>query len=142
MSLKTWKAEFYPETAKQAAKRGDVAACEHSLKKWEGALPSNPERHGVTFGSDDKGLVVGVGESRNMLYFGEDSCALCALHANNACYGCPLFIADGRRCGPSGSPYRRACVSLDPRPMVAALKRALKYAQREARKKQKGGDVA
>lgn len=43
MSLKTWKAEFYPITATQAATRGDLAAAEHSLKKWEGALADGLE---------------------------------------------------------------------------------------------------
>ena len=33
MSLKSWKAEFYPVTASRVSKKN---ALEHSLKKWEG----------------------------------------------------------------------------------------------------------
>lgn len=72
MSLATWKAIFYPEEASAAAERGELAAVEHSIRKWEGATPENLKAHGLavdeTVLQDDEGFEFN---------FDSDSCALC-----------------------------------------------------------------
>ena len=44
MSLKTWKKEFYPQSAKRTKQS---EAVEHSLHKWRGILPANLKKHGL-----------------------------------------------------------------------------------------------
>lgn len=128
MSLASWKREFYPITAKQAAKQGDLAAAEHSLKKWEGALPENAKRHGV--------IVDGIELLANgrAFSFVDKTCALCERHASpppfpagQECEKCPLGITLGRPCaGWDDEPYGAMESDSNPRPMIAALRKTVK----------------
>lgn len=130
MSITSWKREFYPITAKQAAKQGALAAAEHSLKKWSGALPGALKRHrGRPFG-------------RN-LYFGQEcvefdgnTCALCERYAEEECVGCPLAKTLGGEPCSAGweSPYFEMVRNSNPRPMIAALRKTVARLKRKAEK--------
>ena len=123
MSADSWKEEFYSETAEDAAKRGVVAAVEHSLRKWLGALEKNLKKHEV------KNLPVP---------FWGDTCALCHRYSLSGdpgepdCKKCPLFMATGMACDFPKSPFRIWQVARDPRPMITALKKALAWAKKYA----------
>jgi len=45
MSLKTWKEEFYPVEAEDAASN-PIEATKHSIQKWKGAMAESLEKHG------------------------------------------------------------------------------------------------
>lgn len=94
MSLETWKAEFYPETTVKAAKRGDSAAVEHSLRKWEGLRPANLERHGMVTSEFGPRIFE---QKNHLMKFGvaADTCALCQLHYEKECCTCPLAKVRG-----------------------------------------------
>ena len=125
MSIKSWRAEFYPCSAKSAAAKKDPIG--HSLRKWIGLLPKNLKKHGVVFS---------WGEGKPII-LNEDTCALCVIHHDKIgsyCAGCPLMVIQGNRdCdddfGDDGddevSPYWLGMRG-NPRPMIEALKKAQK----------------
>ena len=138
MSLETWKREFYPIDAKSVPVADAVA---HSLKKWEGLLPENLARHGVTFLPDFHRLMGGP-EELSHFPIGADSCALCAHHWNrddDGCVSCPLCIVrdfvpcDRQRWDEGGdgdcyhSPWSQFANAdePDPKPMIMWLQRTL-----------------
>lgn len=122
MSLTTWKKEFYPETAKKAAKRGVEAAIEHSLRKWRGATDENVKKHDV--GVD--GYSASIRGSRSMFTFDYSTCALCSLFYDDDCTGCPLVGKDGRRCYSRGRGYHTfADIDQGPNLMIQELEAAL-----------------
>lgn len=49
MSLQTWLEEFMPVDPALAAGQSDLAAAEHSLKKWCGVSLENQNRHDVIY---------------------------------------------------------------------------------------------
>lgn len=134
MSLKSWKQEFYPITAKSAARGSMIKAIEHSLLKWKGLSPSNIKKHGIslsmglywTYLEDDQGY----------LSITASSCALCEKYYDGMvrCQKCPLYLVrDNTPCdrmmeGESVSPYGIFQDYGNPRPMVRFLKKALKWA--------------
>ncbi len=142
MSLATWKKEFYPGTAAGAARRGAVAAVEHSLLKWTGALPKNTKKHGVKFSAD--GIAepgAAWADEKSMLFFGGGSCALCQRYYKENdydCSRCPL-AALKMACGEApDNPYDASMFGPegpDARPMIRALKKALALVRREKEKK-------
>lgn len=133
MSLKTWKAEFYPITAKQAARKPLVVAVEHSLQKWIGLKPANRKNHEVFVGIWSSEIWT---EDGNVPITSE-TCSLCQkfLVKNSTCSGCPIFESrDGVRCddeadGEDESPYHYWTLDSDPMPMIKALRKALKWAK-------------
>lgn len=129
MSLTTWKREFYPESAAKAAKRGALAATEHSLLKWRGLLPQALRRHGV--GVRDGNL---CGKSGARFFVDAETCALCEAYLDTACTGCPLYVTLGRSCaGLAGPEFSQWTWGGDPKPMIAALRATVR------RLKKKGG---
>jgi hypothetical protein len=127
MSIKTWIEEFYPITAQEAPRNGLVA---HSLMKWQGALASNLEKHGV-FRNGDGDCVLEDADGEEFL-FGTKTCSLCEEYFNDCCTGCPLLLVrDGKRCyeprGKEVGPYRLWCDTGDARPMIELLTAAKKY---------------
>lgn len=131
MSLKTWKKEFYPITAKQAAKKSVVEAVEHSLTKWTGLKKSNLEKHDVhqylaSIEYDDYRVSMSIDDS---------SCALCQkfIAKNDSCYGCPLYIVRGEnQCDwtvKNENPYREWTHNENPSLMIKYLRKALKWAK-------------
>ena len=121
MSIETWKAEFYPRTAYDAAEEADVTgdvrhAIRHSLAKWRGLTSENRARHGVTKRKTHDAI-----EDEDMGFHTESSsCALCMLFNRiglGECEGCPL--------DPCDSEFVAWLDANDPAPMIAALEAAL-----------------
>lgn len=91
MSVKTWKKEFYPTEASEAAKQGELAAINHSLQKWQGLLPENLAKHNVKIVGKE---VIGIA-STGVMVFDSSTCALCeSVRSCNGyldCRKCPLY---------------------------------------------------
>lgn len=134
MTLKTWKKEFYPVTAKRAAKGSVVKAVEHSIRKWVGLRPSNLKRHGMV-SYWVSGDIAEEGHTLTFLYIDGQSCSLCqkfvAVNYGD-CSGCPLYESRGQvRCDctgdTEGNPYGAWRTKGDPMPMIKALRKSLKW---------------
>ena len=114
MSKETWIAEFYPIPADKVPAED---ALDHSIRKWEGALAENLEKHGL---------------EQPPVTFDSDSCALCLHYFSGTpeCGRCPLFIVrENVRCDREGShekvsPFGQYMYGANPRPMLAWLKKA------------------
>lgn len=128
MSLKTWKQEFYssPRKCKTA-----LEAAEHSLKKWIGFNAENLTKHGLRFAH--AGSLESVAKNR-YIKFGatSETCALCVmfLHTCDSCDACPLVKSGSKECGKHNSPYWRSCNTLDPKYIIEALEKAVKYCKK------------
>lgn len=101
MSLATWKKEFYPIPANKS--KGGLAAVNHSLKKWEGALKKNTKKHGLIY--DDNAVRYINDDPIERLDFYSETCALCEhyYHADRTnpkdrCGKCPIFKVTGETC--------------------------------------------
>jgi hypothetical protein len=75
MSFKSWKVEFYAEDAKDLVERSDMECVEHSIKKWEGALPENLAKHSKSL--NYTGARVSTNAGKYVLEFDSETCALC-----------------------------------------------------------------
>lgn len=126
MSLATWKKEFYPVPASRVSKKNALA---HSLRKWLGLFKTALKRHGL-----EKGCSIiqdSVGEG---LWIDDTTCALCKYFEDTqagcpGCPGCPLAKSLGRNCCSNvigDSPYRAFIWQGNPRPMISALRKAIK----------------
>lgn len=137
MSLTTWKKEFYP---KPPTKRMTwKSAILHSIKKWEGALPENLQKHKLEI--DDCRDLRNAGYREGCKYdsfvFDQDTCALCVKtmdkNGDQICGKCPLFYAQHQKpCG-KGTPYGDSMEALndklDPAPMLSALRNLLQIGE-------------
>lgn len=130
MSVKSWKAEFYPSPPNEKATWRECL--EHSIRKWTGLLPDNMAKHAVWA---ENAVITDVDSYR--LGIDASSCALCQkgiyLHLDEGmCTDCPLYAYLGkRRCDDDAqgiSPYSAFCDSGDAQPMLDALKAARKFA--------------
>ena len=148
MSVTTWVVEFYPIDASVFADSGSrytwADAVKHSLRKWQGALEENLEKHGVlidikfepypTLKNKDNP------KSKDVFVFDETTCALCMytyrFGHSRECSMCPLYkVRGGVSCDALGlkettSPYTAMMSFADPRPMIVWLRRALRVARR------------
>ena len=117
MSIASWKKEFYPITAVEAAKGDWITAVKHSIRKWEGMLERNLKKHNLRFESlsDHRGVT---------------SCALC--RKIDDCRQCPLFKSTGRKCADPHSPWVFSRDKKDPKPMIKALRGTLKMLKKAA----------
>ena len=89
MSIESWKEEFYSEPANQVPAG---RAARHSLKKWQGALSENLEKHDVAYTN----ARVHSRFENEVVVFGSDTCALCAAFDwDAACSRCPLTRVRG-----------------------------------------------
>lgn len=131
MSLETWKEEFYPKPAEETTKRSALA---HSLRKWRGLTKENLEKHGCVV---EHGILADKGRwLADGLSISSSSCALCHHHYDRKresydtppCVTCPLAkalgTADWRDEGCT-SPWRAWTINGDPKPMIAALEKAI-----------------
>jgi hypothetical protein len=124
MSVESWKEEFYSEPANEVpASR----AARHSLKKWQGALPANLEKHDVAYTNSYVHDRAG-GE----VIFGAASCALC--QAFERCQDCTLAkVRGGTSCDDplagedylSESTYRKAANAKGVPRMIYWLEKAV-----------------
>lgn len=132
MSLKTWKAEFYPVSARFLVRTGGTMSelVEHSLHKWVGLLPENLNKHAV------KVRAGCVHDSADVLELGSDSCALCVVYfdpsVRGRCQKCPLSEARGgipcdsmtaaEEADRGVSPWCAFTLAGDPEPMIFWLR--------------------
>ena len=124
--------EYYPISAIEAARRGPLAACEHSLRKWRGALPEALAKHELFRGDegcDEHMIAEDLEKTENAFYFSDESCALCQLDHTN-CATCPITRATGKACIEDGedggeSEYEIFACGGSPEPMIALLERTL-----------------
>jgi hypothetical protein len=107
MSIRSWKKEFYPITARKTLKRN---ALKHSIQKWKGLLPKNLAKH------DLKAPPIEITA---------DTCALCH-HSQDGCADCQLFKIRGRvSCcneifgDEKLAPHEIWITTADPHPMLA-----------------------
>lgn len=135
MSLKTWKAEFYPKPASRVAKKEALA---HSLQKWKGLTKAALKRHGVVKAGWE------IIDGKDSFTISAASCALCVHHLNTSvfaqspdrCGECPLaavrrgVACDIRAVGESHGPYQYFINACDARPMIRALQKAVRDANR------------
>lgn len=140
MSIASWKKQFYPITAKAAAKQGDLEAAEHSLQKWEGVAAKHLAAHGLEkVGSRLQG-------GGSFFYFDGKTCSLCerfydaAVDVENytGCRTCPLAQTLKRPCtwmnedgSDSFGPYEQWVEDGDPQPMIAALRKTVRRLRRQ-----------
>jgi hypothetical protein len=118
MSIATWKKEFYGSL--KEGSRSDVKALKHGIRKWTGLLPSNMKKHKVKRSLGIEKTFISDGS----IGFEIDgsSCALCRRHFYLDCCGkCPI-----NDCCSARGPYTIWYNKNDPRPMIRALKKALK----------------
>ncbi len=130
MSLATWKKEFYRTPASRISKKGALA---HSLRKWLGLYKSVLKKHGLE--CQDYEI---VDERDRALEISANSCALCGYFYNDdsGCPKCPLTIALDHHCNwpdpdTEFSIWHDWHRNSNPRPMIAALRKAIKFAERE-----------
>jgi hypothetical protein len=133
MSGKTWLAEFYPEEAAEAAKRGMIAAGEHCLQKWLGYTPEALKKHNLRFDKWIGGTILAYKDDV-VIHAGPGACAYCQVPGNQleGCKSCPLanvapccFVLNG--------PYQEFLSTLDPSGLIKALREALAWAQKSAK---------
>jgi hypothetical protein len=93
MSYESWAEEFYPVPANDVDEKDAVA---HSLKKWEGLMPANREKHNVVFA--DTGARIRLkepdGSDFDSLVIDGSSCSLCVVYDSD-CSECPLANVRG-----------------------------------------------
>ncbi len=121
MPLESWKKEFYSVDASLVP---DHKALAHSLRKWEGALRKNRERHGVEWCSVSSYTPPYVADGKDSVIFGASSCALCSCffcntHRNGGAEQCPVEVVTGETCVEVYELY-------SPKEMVKLLKRVKK----------------
>lgn len=139
MTIKTWKAEFYPIDASKCSAENALA---HSLQKWRGLLPENREKHGLSTGGTFIREL--TGRKAYLGYFmGSDTCALCSVFYEKrqtfGCSTCPLAKSrDGVPCDKwsrkhdgedADSLWYRSLH--DPECMVVALENTAVYVERQ-----------
>lgn len=120
MSLESWKKEFMPIDAKNAAAEGLGPALAHSLKSWKGMRAKSARRHGLRV----DGIQI-AGPTGSMARRVEE-CALCQLFFDKNCRGCPLMGDDGSKCFHEGRGYRIMMNTSDPEVMIEELEMAMK----------------
>lgn len=97
MSFESWKQEFYPRSAQEAADESKGAALAHSVQKWAGRLSHNREKHGV---HQDHMNVFAHGKVEWVLCYDAESCALCERYLTRYghCNDCPITKNTGIPC--------------------------------------------
>ncbi len=128
MSIETWKNEFYPVSARQAA-GSTLKALEHSLRKWEGLRKMNLKKHGLI----SMHCSAEIFEKDSSAHFNitTTTCALCERffaspsHRESCCKGCPLSIRKGAfGCG-KDSAYDMWTLTGNPTRMINKLRKAI-----------------
>ena len=123
MSLKSWRAEFYPVSAKKA-QHDTFVALQHAKLLWSGLTPENLAKHDVLEVS---------GDLRNKHYRGNfqidaSTCSLCERYLLK-CSDCPLTRVRGVAChkdkGWDISPYHIWLDKGNPKPMIWLINKAI-----------------
>lgn len=127
MSVKTWKKEFYPISAKSPKTK--LGAIKHSIKKWRGLTIENLKKHDV----ETSKYFSCIRDPKEVFIIDAGSCALCNLYLypNNdmerKCLECPLYSILNKKSCDVGmrSPYAIWADKKNPNPMIHALETAL-----------------
>ena len=100
MSLKSWKAEFYPKAPSKRMSAKDAIA--HSIRKWTGVSKANCRKHQVVY---ENHWVAEQGDDLLGMLFASESCALCVKYFDSsfltpisACVVCPIVKVTGDTC--------------------------------------------
>lgn len=124
MSLSTWKKEFYSHSPSKAMTA--LQAADHSLLKWEGALPKNLTKHRLFDAGD---LEMYCNEEGKYFTFEANNCSLCVKYFTekwdstaDPCAKCPLVLSGCASCVENNSPFDRAARHGEIKPMVKALR--------------------
>lgn len=124
MALKKWGKKFFSVPAKEAAT--DIrSALQHSLKKWTGLSKHNLKKYKLFH---RLGVPVITSNKFNECWIDDHSCAMCQLYlAKNKCNECPIYKSNGNApCGEDDTPYTKWVDTGKAKPMIKALKNALK----------------
>lgn len=139
MSLKTWKAEFYPKSAKRVSKKGALDA---SIQKWEGLREENLKKHQIQLFAGKDIYLREKDTCRQLPHITRDiTCALCTHYLQIKgswgefadCTMCPLFQSEGKSCCEAQSAYYKTiqrlpswgvCSLFNPATMIKALRKA------------------
>lgn len=117
MSLKTWKAEFYPTPCNSVVT--SASAIRHSLRKWQGLTPENLEKHGCCMSYGDE-AIKDVEDPEESLEINASSCSLCAFY-EELCSRCDLTKhTGGKDCMADGSAWLE-WKKENPQPMIDLL---------------------
>ena len=144
MSLQTWKETFYEDimNMKEEKRLSDLSCAEHTLKKYQGLLPENLEKHGV-------GLFGRALREKNLSYvellatgefdFSSDTCSFCLKHYNfeyqiTECGNCPI----GRISKPCGgnnkeNTWYQVIFTKDPNPMITLMEKIITMCDSEGK---------
>lgn len=147
MSLTSWKSEFYPVDAADVAADSvsDVHLLEHSIRKWEGRLPQNLERHGLAV---DKFCRTDIVEQPkgDLFIFGSQSCSLCRVYSHFEqevpCGDCPIVKLTGRKCFESemydsNEGYYIQAYKMSPVILIIVLQQALAMTRKHMKQEQR-----
>lgn len=150
MSLESWIEEFYPIEPLYIESDDDIVLLQHALKKWEGALPENCEKHDVEYFDheivDHNALDIDE-YAEDTLMFGTTTCSLCQQYpfrksAQGECTSlsivdstnkqCPIVRFLGRPCDRTENLYNIYSESRhDPKPMIKLLKDTVQFVEKE-----------
>lgn len=130
MSIESWKAEFYPETAIDVANRGNEIECiEHSIQKWNGLSEENLNAHEVQKNSS---LLFDI-DDNHQFELDATSCSLCEfteIRYNDVdeeadfCNHCPIVKATGKECNVQ---WNQFVYKDNPKPMQELLQQTLEF---------------
>jgi hypothetical protein len=104
--MESWRKEFYPITGKEAAKQGTLASLKHGLKKWQGVMVENRNKHNIfrvdSYWLQERDQGQEVIQSfqlgwRQSFQLGWRQCGLCWIYdetegplGQGCCEGCPI----------------------------------------------------
>lgn len=120
MSIKTWKAAYYP---KPANKTTEEEALDHSIRKWEGLRKKDLKKH------DGDHIRLQIHFKDGSVRIDASTCSLCHHYfwtegTDVACVACPIFRANGRTCSDEYS--KAASFDLKITPMLRLLRKTKK----------------
>jgi hypothetical protein len=102
-----------------------IAAIKHSIRKWEGVLPTNLKAHGLKV--VDRAIF--SSEGKKILPLDASTCALCELYKMD-CDSCPVTLSGALECADRDSAYHKAGYTPNARnvgAMVKVLEKALEW---------------
>jgi len=121
MSIESWKAEFMPIAARDAAADGLGPAISVSLLSWIGMREENLKKHGLRA----NGVQLLDDATGDELVRGVRECALCQLFFERHCRGCPLLRYKTSKCFSNGRGYHVMDNTNNPDVMIQELEGAM-----------------
>lgn len=126
MSQQTWNKKHYPVAAEDCPDGGEL---EHTLLKYEGALPRNLKKHGLKLAYDEDYDCQRLEDNKGptQFFFDSGTCAPCknATDCNTCVFPSLCFVA-----------FEPFCNNGRPTPMIKLVKKLLAERDKAAMKKQ------